>query len=125
MASPLYVGSAATSTLAYNETGHPVDVTVGGFVEPQVFGCRVASAAENVVTAAEGLGDHGCGLRVQDAVGISSWFMGAYVDSFRHLPDLADARLGVERRYSAKGKDTDLALQREARDGQTTKEKRI
>ena len=79
-------------------------VAYGGFVEPHVWGCALAPAGDGLVATADAPAPRGCGLRVEDAIGISSWFAGGALASFRRLPEFANAHLGVERAAYAGGR---------------------
>ena len=99
-ASPLYVGSPAATSVDYGNG----TVAYGGFVEPHVWGCALAPAGDGLVATADAPAPRGCGLRVEDAIGISSWFAGGALASFRRLPEFANAHLGVERAAYAGGR---------------------
>ena len=95
-ATPLYVGTPLESRVKYSKLRR---FTVGGFVEPAIFGCdglhRVSSEDHILAT------DDDCrGLSVGDAAGFSSFYSGlAYANV---LGSTANLEVGLHRTYYSK-----------------------
>ena len=96
-ASPLYVGSPAATVVAY-DGGLSQDF--GGLVEPHVWGCAARPSPRGgglLVASDDAPRVHGCGLTVEDAIGISSWFAGATLATFDRFTTALNDHLGAER----------------------------